>query len=115
MSVEAISDAYESCEMNDRECMQTVSWNKREVNFCQNQMFAIVSDRFAQRCAETKNRIAILGSYIIGNGTIVGYCDQGHEAYHKYLQDNYRPILLCDYEGCPFELYKFQRFVSSGK
>lgn len=113
MSIEAIN-SYEDSEIRDRDADQTSSsWNGREVTFSR---LADSLDTYLAASQTALTGMTVYGSYIIGNVPI-GYCLQGHVACHKYLQDNYRPILLCDAvsEKCPFEFNRFMRYVNTGE
>jgi len=109
MSIDAVSDGYEDYEMLIHGHLQEFScWNGREITYG--------TEPILKMCmTQLREAMQGYGSYIIGNQPI-GYCLQGHIAYHKYLQENYPPILLCDEEEkrCPFALHRFMRYVSTG-
>lgn len=104
MELESIEDSRESFFGSLNQAFSaSATWNGRQIQQLNNLVQTVSSGA------------GKIGSFIIGNQQI-GYCLQGHPAYHKYLQDNYPPIFLCDAAAskCCFELHRFAKFVNTG-
>lgn len=113
MSIESIGESYEDTMLAPKQAFLSSSWFENRGVFDQ-------MGRFISVCVERPRDSLVLmkmfGSYVIGNYP-VGRCLHGHVAYHKYMQDNHPPILLCDEEEkkCPFALLRFMHYVKTGQ
>jgi hypothetical protein len=111
MCVEAINNGYDQYGVDEGRPNSTDSWREDQVHSCKKTINLFLSCLSILGNAQ----VAPSASFIIGTVPI-GQCDQGHVAYHKYLQTNQPPILLCNEiaKKCPFELIRFQRWLANG-
>jgi hypothetical protein len=112
-SIDVVDESFSGCELSVHEPSYAGSLDEREVwNLLSSINLRHLSflrpvHELGQKCAK------IFGNYHLGNRAI-GRCDLKHVAYHQYLQAGRKPILLCEHDGCIFELYRFQRLVGTG-